>query len=74
MQPQNVSSGSQVSQAEDVPEVVMIAAELKASMPGLLAALDAAEAAGDQLRAVRLITKIYATMDAIARLPGRKPA
>lgn len=70
MQSQKVSSGTQ---AEDVPGIVTVAAELGAAMPNLLVALDAAEAASDQARAEMLIAKIYEIMDSTA-LPDREPA
>ena len=70
MQSQNTSS---VSQTDDMPHLVVVASKGEATMPAMLAALDAAAAAGDQARAKRLITKIYKTMDAMTHFSDRDP-
>ena len=47
---------------------------IRKTMPALLAALDAAEAAQDRALAEELVTKLYELMDLMARLPDRDPA
>lgn len=55
----------------DIP--LFTAQNLQDTMPALLAALDAAEASGDQVRAEQLIMKIYEIMDFIAQGPDQDP-
>ena len=73
MQLQNLKSAVQ---SEDMPidGSLSTTQNLQGFLPALLAALDAAEAAGDQLRAERLIAKIYEVMDLSVRLPDQDPA